>query len=130
MKKVACLCQNRPTQRVAGIYYNNCMEFDTYTPRNGLMSSKILAPSVVNQKREAIVSYCEKRASRISRIRGEEEDTELNELNELNMKPNERCLLLFASARNLTVTTQTFMTSQIVDPHFVDNIIIVTPLLL
>jgi hypothetical protein len=93
MKKVACFCQNRPTQRVARIYYNkwewNKYEGDTYTPRNVLMSSIILAPSLVNQKREAIISYCEKRASSISTIEAKKKrgDTELNEL---NMKPNER----------------------------------------
>ena len=46
----------------------NKNEGDAYTPRNVLMSSIILAPSLVNQKKEAIVSYCEKRASRISTI--------------------------------------------------------------
>ncbi len=41
--------------------------------------------SLVNQKREAIISYCEKRASRISTIEAKKKkrgDTVLNELNE------------------------------------------------
>ncbi len=58
------------------------------------MSSIILAPSLVNQKKEAIISYCEKRASRISTIEAKKKkrgDTELNELNESYKRYTSHC---------------------------------------
>ncbi len=61
-KKVACFCQNRPTQRVARIYYNKCHKIVRrrclYTPKCPHALNNI--GTEFSQPKKEAISYCER----------------------------------------------------------------------